>query len=69
MNIKVITIDKNSATTIEAQMPSTSKNNGRINTAANWKIRVLQNDINAEINPLLSPVKKAEPNMENPANI
>ena len=48
-------------------MPSICHNNGRVNTKMIWKTRVLQKDIIALISPLLSEVKKAEPNMANPA--
>lgn len=57
-----------SAATIEAQIPSTFQNIGKIKTADIWNINVLIKDIVAEISPLFSAVKKDEPKIANPAN-
>ena len=64
--IKVRMVAKNSATTIDNHMPSTPINRGKMNTAATWNTSVLQIDIKADNNPLLSAVKKPDPNIENP---
>ena len=64
---KVKTVAKNSATTIESQIPSTPITNGKRNTAATWKIKVRHTEINADISPLFNAVNKPEPNIENPA--
>ena len=64
----VIAIDRNSATTIDTQMPSVPINNGRRKTNPSWNTNVLKNEINAEINPLFNPVKNDDPNIENPTN-
>lgn len=66
IKIKVKTIAHISAMTIEAQMPSTPMIKGKTITETNWKNNVLKKAINAEINPLLSPVKNDDPNIENP---
>ena len=66
MNETVTTNASNSATTMEYQMPSISNIIGRKITAATWKTRVLINDINAEIRPLLRAVKNDEPNIAIP---
>ena len=64
-NVK--TVAKNSATTIDSQIPSTPINNGRTNTATTWNIKVRHNEIKADNNPLFNDVKKPEPNIDNPA--
>ena len=51
----------------DSQIPSTCHNKGKVNTNMIWKTSVLQNDITALIKPLLREVKKADPNIANPA--
>jgi len=58
---------KNSATTVENQIPSSFHISGIIITAAVWNKRVLRKDISAEIGPSFRAVKKAEPKMAMPA--
>lgn len=48
-------------------MPSIPRNTGKIKTAAIWHTSVRKNEINAEINPLFSAVKKDEPKIGTPA--
>ena len=67
IKINVITVAKNSATTIDSQIPSTPIMRGKIKTAATWKTNVRHTESNADINPLFSDVNTAEPNIENPA--
>ena len=55
-----------SATVIESQIAFLPNTAGKMNIARIWKSSVLKNDIAAEIAPLLSAVKNAEPKMLNP---
>ena len=57
-----------SATEFDHQIPSTSRNIGRISTDEVWNISVLKNEITAETIPLLSAVKKDDAKILNPAN-
>ena len=71
MKMMVTITAKNSATTIDSQIPITffsgSLNNiGKIKTAATWKSKVLKNDIIADTGPLFNDVKKDEPKMAIP---
>ncbi len=68
MNIADSTAARSSATIMEIQIPSTSNTSGRSITAAIWNTSVLKNDISAETSPLLSAVKKDEPNIAIPEN-
>ena len=52
---------KSSATATETQIPFMSNIIGRISTQASWKTSVRKKEIAAEIGPLFSAVKKAEP--------
>lgn len=61
-------MDRISAKTIDNQIPSTPSKRGIKKTKPSSKTKVLQNDINALIRPLFNPVKKDEPNIENPVN-
>ena len=49
-------------------MPSTFQNNGKISTAATWNISVLKKDIEADVKPSFSAVKKEEPKIAWPEN-
>ena len=51
---------------METQIPSTPMIKGRIKTNEIWNTSVRQKEMIAEIIPLLSAVKKEEPNIENP---
>ena len=48
-------------------MPSTPNIRGRVNTKMIWNISVRQKEIIALISPLLSEVKRDEPNIAKPA--
>ena len=52
---------RSSAIATAIHIPLIPKIAGSIRIAAIWKISVLRNEMVAEISPLLSAVKKAEP--------
>mgnify|MGYP006960311277 FL=1 len=52
---------RSSAIATAIHIPLIPKIAGSIRIAAIWKINVLRNEMVAEISPLLSAVKKAEP--------
>ena len=69
--MKIISVMHNaatSATTIALQIPSTPIIAGRISTHPISNMNVLTNEIVADMTPLLSAVKNAEPNMLYPLN-
>ena len=66
INVNVITIARNSATTIDDHIPSTPKMSGKIKTHTNWNTKQRQNEMIADINPLFNPVKKDDPNIVYP---
>ena len=68
MNISDNAAAANSATTTEAQIPSSPHTSGNNITAAIWKTSVLKNEMTAETSPLLSAVKNDEPNIASPEN-
>ena len=68
MNIADSVAAANSATTTEAQIPSSPHTSGNNITAAIWKTSVLKNEMMAETSPLLSAVKNDEPNIASPEN-
>ena len=68
MNINATTVASNSATTNESHTPSIPIIKGKKMTADVWNTRVLKKDMIAEINPLLSAVKKDEPKIAIPVN-
>ena len=59
---------RSSAITMDSQMPSSCNNNGNINTAPTWYNAVRENDMMADTKPLLRAVKKADENIDTPAN-
>lgn len=67
-NISEITNAQTSANATDIQIPSKSKNTGRISTAASWNTSVLRNETAADIAPLFSAVKNDEVNILNPEN-
>jgi hypothetical protein len=60
---KAVSIAMSSAKVTEIQIPSKPQIMGRNKTAATWKTKVRKKDINAEVNPSLSAVKKEEKKM------
>ena len=67
MNITVIITAITSATTMDAQIPSRSKNMGIIKTAATWNKRVRRKEITAEVSPSFNAVKNPDPKIAKPA--
>ncbi len=59
---------KNSARTMDTQIPSLPINNGRIKTAATWNTSVRRNDMIADTGPLFRAVKKDEVQIPKPEN-
>ena len=55
-----------SDTTTASQIPSISRKSGSKSTQPGWKTSVLKHEIIAEIGPLPSAVKNAEPKMLKP---
>ena len=66
MNITVIITAITSATTMDAQIPSRSKNMGIIKTAATWNKRVRRKEITAEVSPSFNAVKNPDPKIAKP---
>ena len=59
---------RNSAAVIAHQIPLRPKNIGRISSASVWITKVRRVEMIAEIFPLFSPVKHADPKILNPLN-
>ena len=68
IKITVINADRNSATIIDAQMPSFPIISGKTKTNTIWNNNVLNTEIIADNMPLFNAVKNAEPNIEKPVN-
>ena len=60
-NITVIISEQSSAAEIASHTPLSPKKIGSTSTAITWHTSVLINEISAEISPLPSAVKNAEP--------
>ena len=67
-NTIATTDDKTSATTIDNQIPLTSKINGNNNIDVIWNNKVLKKEINAEVTPSFNAVKNPDVKMLIPAN-